>query len=53
MYNKFGYSTYRRVLGYYCGEEDGLDMRKAMSRDPEKQSMIPLGRPITPDELEW
>eukprot|EP01084_Bolivina_argentea_P035543 65915_1 len=53
MYSKFGYSIYRRVLGYYCGEEDGLDMRKAMSRDTEKKSMMPLGRPILPDELEW
>lgn len=34
MYEKFGYSTYRRVLGYYSGElpEDALDMRKAMPR---------------------
>lgn len=22
MYNKFGYSVYRQVLGYYSGEED-------------------------------
>lgn len=34
MYSKFGYSTYRRVLGYYSGElpEDALDMRKALPR---------------------
>lgn len=34
MYEKFGYSTFRRVLGYYSGElpEDALDMRKAMPR---------------------
>ena len=34
MYEKFGYSTYRRVLGYYSGElpEDALDMRKALPR---------------------
>ncbi len=53
MYNKFGYTTYCRVLGYYCGGEDGLDMRKAMRLDPEKRSMISLGRDVTPDELEW
>ncbi|MCE3215341.1 4-alpha-L-fucosyltransferase [Datura stramonium] len=33
-------------------EEDGLDMRKALSRDVEKKSIIPLKRPVTPDELE-
>jgi len=34
MYEKFGYTTYRRVLGYYSGElpEDALDMRKALPR---------------------
>jgi hypothetical protein len=34
MYEKFGYSTYRRVLGYYSGvaPEDALDMRKALPR---------------------
>ena len=34
MYEKFGYRTYRRVLGYYSGElpEDALDMRKALPR---------------------
>ncbi|KAG2267470.1 hypothetical protein Bca52824_062025 [Brassica carinata] len=53
MYEKLGYIIYRRVLRYYSGEEDGLDMRKALSRDVEKKSVIPLKRPITPDELEF
>ncbi|KAG0458414.1 hypothetical protein HPP92_023276 [Vanilla planifolia] len=53
MYEKLGYVVYRRVLRYYSGEEDGLDMRKALSRDVEKKSMIPLKRPVTPDELEY
>ncbi|EXB39380.1 N-alpha-acetyltransferase 20 [Morus notabilis] len=52
MYAKLGYVIYRRVLRYYSGEEDGLDMRKALSRDVEKKSIIPLKRPVTPDELE-
>lgn len=30
-----------------------LDMRKALSRDVEKKSVIPLKRPVTPDELEY
>ncbi|AAD25793.1 Belongs to PF/00583 Acetyltransfersase (GNAT) family [Arabidopsis thaliana] len=50
---QLGYIIYRRVLRYYSGEEDGLDMRKALSRDVEKKSVIPLKRPITPDELEY
>ncbi|XP_066397165.1 uncharacterized protein [Miscanthus floridulus] len=53
MYEKLGYVVYRRVLRYYSGEEDGLDMRKALSQDVEKKSIIPLKRPITPDELEY
>ncbi|KAF3650523.1 N-alpha-acetyltransferase 20 [Capsicum annuum] len=53
MYEKLGYVIYRRVLRYYSGEEDGLDMRKALSRDVEKKSIIPLKRPVTPDELEY
>uniref|UniRef100_A0A0A9H7Z6 Sgb102 n=1 Tax=Arundo donax TaxID=35708 RepID=A0A0A9H7Z6_ARUDO len=52
MYEKLGYVVYRRVLRYYSGE-DGLDMRKALSQDVEKKSIIPLKRPITPDELEY
>lgn len=49
---QYGYTVYRRVLGYYSGEEDAFDMRKAMSRDSEKKSVIPLTRPIHPHELE-
>lgn len=52
MYKKFGYSLYRRVLGYYSGEEDAWDMRKATSRDVEKKSVVPLGRPAKPEECE-
>lgn len=34
MYEKLGYSIYRRVVSYYSGEsqEDALDMRKALPR---------------------
>lgn len=52
MYKKFGYVLYRRVLGYYAGEEDAWDMRKAMLRDVEKKSMVPFGRPVQPEECE-
>ena len=55
MYEKFGYAVYRRVLGYYSGEdpEDAFDMRKALTRDTNKKSMIPLKRPVDVEELEW
>eukprot|EP00249_Psilotum_nudum_P003034 c16353_g1_i1 orf=575-1099(-) len=53
MYEKLGYVIYRRVLKYYSGEEDGLDMRKALPRDVEKKSIIPMKRAVTPEELEY
>ncbi|KAL7536980.1 hypothetical protein ACHAWF_005615 [Thalassiosira exigua] len=55
MYEKFGYVQYRRVLGYYSGDdvEDALDMRKALPRDKHKQSVIPLDKPVLPEDLEW
>lgn len=53
MYEKFGYSVFRRVLGYYSGQEDAFDMRKAMPRDVHKKSVIPLKRPVKPEELEF
>jgi N-terminal acetyltransferase B complex catalytic subunit len=55
MYEKFGYVKYRRVLGYYSGDdsEDAYDMRKALPRDKEKKSIIPMDRPVLPEELEW
>ncbi|KAI8799514.1 acyl-CoA N-acyltransferase [Cladochytrium replicatum] len=55
MYRKFGYEVYRRVLEYYSGPhlEDAFDMRKALPRDAKKESMIPLTKPIRPEDLEW
>ena len=52
MYKKFGYIVYRQVIGYYAAEEDAYDMRKAMKRDKEKISMIPLTEPVYPEDLE-
>ncbi|KAK9827471.1 hypothetical protein WJX74_004436 [Apatococcus lobatus] len=52
MYKRLGYIVYRTVLGYYSGDEDAYDMRKAMPRDTRKRSVIPLKRPIRPEELE-
>ena len=54
MYEKLGYKLYRRIINYYeTIHEDGFDMRKSLSRDPEKKYMIPLPKPITKDELDW
>lgn len=54
MYKKLGYSVYRRVIEYYSGEvdEDAFDMRKALSRDVDKTSIIPLIHPVRPEELD-
>lgn len=63
MYHRLGYSVYRTVLNYYrrdgpkgpfFTDENALDMRLALSRDAErvKSSVIPLDRPIKPEELE-
>jgi N-terminal acetyltransferase B complex catalytic subunit len=55
MYEKFGYVRYRRVLGYYSGQdsEDAWDMRKALPRDVYQKSIIPLDHPVRPEDLEW
>jgi len=52
MYTKMGYSVYRRVLGYYSGEEDAFDMRKALARDVHKKSIVPLPHPVLPSEVD-
>jgi len=41
------------VLGYYSNDENALDMRKAMPRDVKKASIVPLKRPVRPEELEF
>ena len=46
-----GYITYREVVGYYSGEENAYDMRKALPRDVEKKSMKPFGRLVYPHEV--
>lgn len=59
LYAGRGYTVYRRVLAYYgpaaggAPPEDALDMRKALAADPEGRSVVPLGRAVRPDELEW
>ena len=57
MYEGFSFIKYREIIDYYAkrnsSSENAYDMRKAMSRDKEKKSIIPLKRPITCDELEF
>lgn len=53
MYKKFGYVVYRQVINYYSGEEDAYDMRKALSMDVQRKSVVPLASPVKPEDLEW
>ncbi|KAK0411706.1 hypothetical protein QR680_005794 [Steinernema hermaphroditum] len=44
------------AFSYYSGktqDEDAYDMRKALSADIEKKSVVPLKHPITCDQLEY
>ena len=53
MYERFGYVVYRTILGYYDeGKEDAYDMRKALKRDKDKRSMIPIKHPVDPRDIE-
>jgi len=57
MYKRLGYTIYRRVIGYYSSsgsnpDEDAFDMRKALSRDVNKESVIPLTKPVRPENLD-
>nr|XP_050846234.1 N-alpha-acetyltransferase 20 isoform X1 [Vespula vulgaris]XP_050846235.1 N-alpha-acetyltransferase 20 isoform X1 [Vespula vulgaris]XP_050846236.1 N-alpha-acetyltransferase 20 isoform X1 [Vespula vulgaris] len=54
MYQQLGYIVYRVVLEYYNGDpdENAYDMRKALSRDVNKKSIIPLTHPVRPEEVD-
>jgi len=54
MYKQLGYIIYRTVLEYYSGDpdEDAYDMRKALSSDVDKKSVIPLKHPVRPEDIE-
>lgn len=54
LYQSLGYVIYRQVIDYYSGpnSEDAYDMRKALKRDAEKKSMIPLPHPVYPGEFD-
>ncbi|KZV88280.1 hypothetical protein EXIGLDRAFT_619536, partial [Exidia glandulosa HHB12029] len=54
LYERIGYSVYRRVQGYYGSlspdsvsqEEDAYDMRKPLSRDVHRRSVRANGRNV-------
>lgn len=54
MYTQLGYIIYRTILEYYSGDpdEDAYDMRKALSRDDKKLSMVPLQYPVRCEDVE-
>jgi len=59
LYMALGYIIYRRIIDYYSGDisngfqdEDAFDMRKALSRDVERKTVIPHRNPIRCSELE-
>ncbi|KAG5677918.1 hypothetical protein PVAND_007634 [Polypedilum vanderplanki] len=52
MYKLLGYIVYRTVLEYYSGDENAYDMRKALKRDVDKKSMIPLSNPVRPEDID-
>ncbi|KAI5793132.1 acyl-CoA N-acyltransferase [Geopyxis carbonaria] len=59
MYERLGYSVYRRVVDYYNGsrpgdvDEDAYDMRKPMKRDKKQESVRENGRDfkVSPEEV--
>lgn len=58
MYENLGYSIYRKIVGYYSGppgtkadNEDAYDMRRALSLDKEKESIVPIKNPVPADEV--
>lgn len=52
MYQQLGYIVFRTVLEYYSGDENAYDMRKALKRDVDKKSMIPLNAPVRPEDID-
>lgn len=51
MYEAAGYIVYRTIINYYTGSENAYDMRKALSRDKDRRSMIPIKDPVRPEDV--
>lgn len=53
LYERLGYSIYRQVMNYYGMNEHAYDMRLALSRDTNKESIIPhVPFQVQPSELD-
>ncbi|CAK5024673.1 unnamed protein product [Meloidogyne enterolobii] len=58
MYENLGYTVFRQITDYYSATDDGktdedaFDMRKALSWDVGKKSVIPLKTPVHFSEVE-
>ena len=48
FYKKLGYTVYRTLRDYYSGElnEDAYDMRKALTVDKHKWSVVPVDNSV-------
>jgi N-terminal acetyltransferase B complex catalytic subunit len=55
FYKKRNFVIYREIKDYYSGPniENAYDMRLALSRDVNKTSIIPVGRIVKADEIEF
>ncbi|KAK5149465.1 hypothetical protein LTR04_007048 [Oleoguttula sp. CCFEE 6159] len=49
LYEKMGYSVYRRVVGYYNDDSDAFDMRKPLKRDGERKTVREGGENVRVD----
>ncbi|KAK1003512.1 N-alpha-acetyltransferase 20 [Friedmanniomyces endolithicus] len=52
LYEKMGYSIYRRITGYYNDGSDAFDMRKPLKRDKQRKTVRPNGENIKVDPSE-
>ncbi|KAI8321910.1 N-alpha-acetyltransferase 20, NatB catalytic subunit [Martensiomyces pterosporus] len=55
MYESLGYIVYRQVLDYYVTDgvmptENAYDMRKALARDADRKSVVPLKHPVSVED---
>ncbi|KAJ1642163.1 N-acetyltransferase [Coemansia erecta] len=58
MYRELGYTLYRQVVDYYIADgvlpmENAHDMRKALARDVDKKSIVPVKMFVTPAETHF
>lgn len=49
LYEKMGYSVYRRIVDYYNDGSDAFDMRKPLSRDTQRKTVRAGGENIRVD----